>query len=168
MYAASIPSSSNIRGTYTTYVVFGDSGLTSTFFTLYQISASAVGVYQDWSVDDGAYKYYAFAYQSAVNHFGTEKRKFLHRFKIIEDHPNFSTDTNPNHIKLMLSRVGFSLAETTPQIRTSALQAYASGVKRLFWQNFGAIRSLQFCIFGKTKDPFSFIFTEIDISQGTS
>lgn len=173
LYSAQLPSNNAVKDTYTSYIIFGNydsqgplSG--SIEFTLYKVVAVGYGVWQDYSVDDNAYRYYPFAYQTNVQHFGTEKRKFLHRLKIIEDKPNFTTDTNPNHIKLLLSRTGFSVAESAIIYRTTALQAYASGVKRIYFHNLGAFRSLQYAILGKTKNPFSFMFTELDISQGTS
>ena len=170
MYSAYIPSSTTPRGVYTGYVVFGSnnqSPVTSAELTLYKVLPPAVAIFQDYSVDSAGYIYYPFIYQSNVQHFGTEKKKFLHRFKIIEDKPNFTTDTNPNHVKLLLSRQAFSSAEDAIYIRTTALNTAASNAKRLFFHNCGAYRQLQFAIASKCKDAFSMMFTELDLSQGT-
>lgn len=172
MYSANITSNTTARLVYTSYVMFGDTNQASPtagiFWTLFKLTPPTIAQFKDYSVDDVGYRYYPFCYQSNVMHFGTEKRKFVHRFKLIEDKPNFTTDTNPNHIKLILSRQGFTTAEDSVQIKTIALNTAASNMKRLFWHNCGAFRTMQFAIAGKIKDSFAFIFTELDISQGTS
>lgn len=174
LFSCNIPSNTTARLVFTSYVMFGlpnsadVAAGASVNYTLYRLVPLVTAVFQDYSIDDTAYRYYPFAYQSNVNHFGTEKRKFLHRFKVIEDKPNFTTDTNPNHVKLLLSRQGFSSAEDSIAIRTIALNTAASNAKRIFWHNLGAFRQMQYAVIGKVKNSFNFIFTEFDISQGTS
>jgi len=157
-----------IRDINATYYMFGPPNQTSSTTIWPKLVMKTVGQnntsYRDFDTNtETQVGYYTFIYQTNKNWFGTEKRKFTHKLKVIANNPIRSTDSVPNHIKVIYARDGDYTSDPTPQIRTIAL---STTPRRLYWNNLGAFRKQQFCIVGKIKDQFTMDAIEMDLSQG--
>jgi hypothetical protein len=117
--------------------------------------------------------YVTMAIQFNTWDFGNEKRKRIHKFKIINREPGYDNNNSTypyTYLVYNKSDFDFSGTGTDGTITKFYRKAWkpSQAIARTYFNNLGSARKWTFAIVQKSGSPFSVKAIELDISQGSS